>query len=261
MIAHPNFDPVAFRVLDWPVHWYGIMWLCAFLAAGFAAKRLAAKPAFAGAPVPAEELLTAGIIGALLGGRLGYALFYDFAVYAAEPLRVLQIWRGGMSFHGGLLGVAAALFWLARKNRLPFLRITDFAAALAPPGLGMGRIGNFINGELPGRAASPDLPWAMIFPGDDIARHPSPLYQAFLEGVALGALMWMMASRKPRSPGFLSAVFLLGYAACRLFSELFRQPDPHLGLLAGGFSMGQWLSLPMFLLGAGLLLREKLRRK
>ena len=263
MINHPDIDPVAFRIsapfadllgisASWPVHWYGIMWLSAFIAAAVVGKRLSAKPALAGAP-QVDELLTAGIIGTMLGGRLGYVLFYDFAAYIEEPLRVLQIWKGGMSFHGGLLGVIAALFWLSKKGGGSFLRAADFAAVLAPFGLGLGRIGNFINGELPGRAAPPDLPWAMLFPGDDIARHPSPLYQAFLEGVVLGALMWFLARQKRRAPGFLSGVFLAGYAFCRILSEFFRAPDAHIGLLIGGFSMGQLLSFPMLALGVYIM--------
>ncbi|MBE8158591.1 MAG: prolipoprotein diacylglyceryl transferase, partial [Betaproteobacteria bacterium] len=150
-------------------------------------------------------------------------------------------------------GVVLAAFFTAKKTGAGFLRTADFAAMLAPIGLGLGRIGNFINGELPGRPAPPDLPWAMIFPGDDIARHPSPLYQAFLEGAVLAAVMLFFAAGKRRPPGFLAAVFLVGYGICRVFSEFFRQPDAHIGLLIGGFSMGQLLSAPMLLLGFGLL--------
>lgn len=253
MFSPPEIHPVAFTVFGWPVHWYGVMWCCAIFAAFYAGKRLSGKRALSGAPPP-DELLAAGIIGALFGGRLGYVLFYDFAFYAAEPLRILEIWRGGMSFHGGLLGVAAALFWTAKRGGRSFLRAADFAAVLAPVGLGLGRIGNFINGELPGRVAPPDLPWAVL--SDGVLRHPSPLYQAFLEGIVLGALMWFLACGARRPPGFLAAVFLAGYGACRLFSEFFREPDPHLGLLIGGFSMGQLLSAPMLLVGLGMVLWE-----
>lgn len=255
MIMYPDIDPVAFRVLGWSVHWYGIMYMLAFGCAAAIGRRLLRAPAFAdlSSRLDLENLLLAGITGVLAGGRLGYVLFYKPAFYAAQPLQIIQVWDGGMSFHGGLLGVIAALWIYARRHRLPFLRVADFAAVLTPVGLGLGRIGNFINGELPGRVAAADLPWSMIFPHHDfVARHPSSLYQALLEGVVLGVLMMLMARRR-RPAGFLGGVFLSGYALCRLFSEFFREPDAHLGLLLGGLSMGQWLSAPMLMVGIALL--------
>ena len=257
MIAHPDIEPTAFYILGWPVHWYGLMYLLSFAAAFAWGRRLLRRRAFADLRgLTMDDMLFAGVVGVIVGGRLGYVLFYNPAFYAAHPAQIARLWDGGMSFHGGLLGVVAALFIYARRSGLPFLRTTDFAAALAPLGLGLGRIGNFINGELPGRVAPPDLPWAMIFPGDSVARHPSPLYQAFLEGAVLFfALQWFAARRRP--PGFLSGVFLLGYGLFRLISELFREPDAHLGFIFGGVSMGQLLSFPMLLGGVALLLADK----
>ena len=258
MIQYPDINPVAFHLLGWPVHWYGLMYMAAFLLAFALARRFLRSPAFADLrPLSADDLMTAAIVGVLAGGRLGYVLFYDLEAYVARPEQVLYLWRGGMSFHGGLLGVIVALWLCARRRGVSFLRTADLAAVLAPVGLGLGRLGNFINGELPGRIAPPDLPWSMIFPSlGDAARHPSSLYQAFLEGGLLAMMMWMLASRR-RPPAFLASSFLIGYALCRLFSEQFRQPDAHLGLLAGNMSMGQWLSLPMLLLGLMLMFRHR----
>ena len=258
MIQYPDINPVAFHLLGWPVHWYGLMYMAAFLLAFALARRFLRSPAFADLrPLSADDLMTAAIVGVLAGGRLGYVLFYDLEAYVARPEQVLYLWRGGMSFHGGLLGVIVALWLCARRRGVSFWRTADLAAVLAPVGLGLGRLGNFINGELPGRIAPPDLPWSMIFPSlGDAARHPSSLYQAFLEGGLLAMMMWMLASRR-RPPAFLASSFLIGYALCRLFSEQFRQPDAHLGLLAGNMSMGQWLSLPMLLLGLMLMFRHR----
>lgn len=257
MIAHPDIDPTAFEVFGWPVRWYGLMYLLAFAAAYFWGRRLLRRAAFAGLRrLVMDDMLLAGVVGVVFGGRLGYVLFYNPAFYADNPGQIFRLWDGGMSFHGGLLGVATALFFYSRRAGFSFLRTADFAAMLAPIGLGLGRIGNFINGELPGRVASADLPWAMIFPGDSVARHPSPLYQAFLEGAMLFALMVFFATRR-RPAGFLSGVFLVGYAISRMISELFREPDAHIGFIFGGVSMGQLLSVPMLLGGVALLWLDK----
>jgi phosphatidylglycerol:prolipoprotein diacylglycerol transferase len=185
------------------------------------------------------------------GGRLGYVLFYKPAYYLAHPLEIFYLWEGGMSFHGGLLGVLLMVFWLARSRKYPFLMVGDFVAPLIPLGLAAGRLGNFINGELWGRAST--LPWAMVFPqsGDGIARHPSQLYQLGLEGLALFVLVWWFAN-KARPIGQISAVFLMGYGFFRFMAEFAREPDSFLGLLAAGLTMGQWLSLPMIIAGAAL---------
>ena len=203
-------------------------------------------------PRDVDDLLFYGVLGVILGGRLGYVLFYKPAHYLANPLEILAVWQGGMAFHGGFLGVLVALWFYSRNTRRHFLDVTDFIAPLIPLGLAAGRLGNFINAELVGRVTN--APWAMIFPSvDSLPRHPSQLYQFALEGVLLFAILWWYGSRaRPR--GALSGAFLLGYGVLRFAAEFFRQPDDFLGLLSLGLSMGQWLSLPMIAGGAGLLL-------
>jgi phosphatidylglycerol:prolipoprotein diacylglycerol transferase len=191
------------------------------------------------------------VLGVILGGRLGYVLFYKPGYYASHPLEIFAIWQGGMSFHGGLLGVMAAMVIAARRNGVDWLRLMDFIAPLIPPGIAAGRLGNFINAELPGRVT--DLPWGMVFPGTDGApRHPSQLYQFALEGVVLFVFLWWFSS-KPRARGQVSAMFLLGYGVLRFTAEFAREPDAFIGYLALGLTMGQWLCLAMILAGAALL--------
>jgi phosphatidylglycerol:prolipoprotein diacylglycerol transferase len=191
------------------------------------------------------------VLGVVLVGRLGYVLFYKPGYYAAHPLEIIAVWHGGMAFHGGLLGVLAAAWWVARRHRIGWLALTDFIAPLIPCGLAAGRMGNFINGELWGRAS--DLPWAMVFPqGGPVPRHPSQLYQFALEGLLLFAILWLYSAGR-RPAGAVSGAFLLGYGVFRFTAEYFREPDNFLGLLALDLSMGQWLSLPMIAVGAGLL--------
>jgi phosphatidylglycerol---prolipoprotein diacylglyceryl transferase len=191
----------------------------------------------------------------VIGGRLGYVLFYKPGYYAGNPLEALMVWKGGMSFHGGLLGVIVALALYARQRGRPYFEVMDLIAPCVPLGLASGRVGNFINGELWGRAADPSLPWAMVFPqsGTAIARHPSQLYQVALEGVLLFVLLWLYA-RKPRALGQVSGAFLVGYGMLRFVAEFFREPDRFLGPLALGMSMGQWLCVPMVLAGAAIWL-------
>ena len=194
-----------------------------------------------------EDLLFAGVLGVVLGGRIGYSLFYMPEFYLANPLSILKIWEGGMSFHGGLLGVILAMVWFARRKKTSFWTVSDLVAPLVPFGLAFGRLGNFLNGELWGRPT--DLPWAMVFPlVDAVPRHPSQIYQLLLEGVLLGLVLWIYAS-KPRRLGQISGLFLLGYGVCRFLVEFAREPDAFLGLLGLGLSMGQWLSIPMILFG------------
>ena len=192
-------------------------------------------------------------MGVIVGGRLGYVLFYKPGYYAANPLEILAVWKGGMSFHGGLLGVLAAVALFGLRRSRPFLEITDIIAPCVPLGLASGRIGNFINGELWGRPADPGLPWAMAFPqsGSMVPRHPSPLYQFALEGVLLFVLLWLYA-RRERRRGQVSGMFLVGYGVFRFIAEYFREPDAFLGLLALNMSMGQWLCVPMVLAGLAL---------
>jgi phosphatidylglycerol:prolipoprotein diacylglycerol transferase len=251
MLRYPQFDPVAIHIGPLAVHWYGLMYLFGFglvyvlgrwrishgkVAGGFTTRDL-------------EDLIFYSVIGVVAGGRLGYVLFYKPAYYFAHPLEILYLWEGGMSFHGGLLGVILVMLVFARKRHTSFFTVSDFIAPLIPLGLAMGRLGNFINGELWGRPST--LPWAMVFPqsGDGIARHPSQLYELGLEGITLFILMWWFA-RKPRPTAQVSAMFLMGYGTFRFLVEFTREPDNFLGLLAGGLSMGQWLSIPMVVLGA-----------
>ena len=256
MLTHPQFDPVALQIGPLQIHWYGLTYLVAFGLFLWLATRRAARPWFADAGWSrrdVEDLLFFGVLGVIVGGRLGYALFYKPAQYLANPLDILMVWKGGMSFHGGLLGVIVAMAWFARRRQRPFLQVTDLIAPCVPTGLASGRIGNFVNGELWGRAADPSLPWAMVFPqsGSDLARHPSQLYQFALEGLLLFALLWWYGS-KPRATGQVAAAFLGGYGVFRFIAEWFREPDSFLGILALGLSMGQWLCLPMIAGGAAL---------
>ena len=200
-----------------------------------------------------EDLLFFGVLGVVIGGRIGYVLFYKPGYYAQNLLEVFAVWKGGMSFHGGLLGVVAAMALFAHLRRRHFLEVTDLIAPCVPTGLASGRMGNFINGELWGRAADPSLPWAMVFPqsGSAIARHPSQLYQFLLEGLLLFVLLWLYA-RQPRRLGQVSGAFLVGYGLLRFVAEYFREPDGFLGLLALNMSMGQWLCLPMIVAGAAM---------
>jgi phosphatidylglycerol---prolipoprotein diacylglyceryl transferase len=254
MLVHPQFDPVALSLGPLQIHWYGLTYLVAFVLFLLLARRRAALPWFADKgwnPRDVEDMLFWGVIGVVLGGRLGYALFYKTGHYLANPLEILMVWRGGMSFHGGLLGVIVALAWFGRKRQRPFFQVMDLVAPCVPLGLASGRIGNFINGELWGREADPSLPWAMVFPGSGSAypRHPSQLYQFALEGLLLFVLLWLYA-RRERATGQVSGAFLVGYGLLRFIVEYFREPDGFLGLLALNLSMGQWLCLPMIAAGA-----------
>jgi phosphatidylglycerol---prolipoprotein diacylglyceryl transferase len=256
MLQHPQFNPVALQLGPVAIHWYGITYLVAFGLFLFLAVRRTRQPHYAAAgwtKRDVEDLLFYGVVGVVLGGRLGYALFYKAAHYAAHPLEILEVWKGGMSFHGGLLGVIAAMLVFAHLRRRPFWEVTDLVAPCVPTGLASGRIGNFINGELWGRPADPSLPWAMVFPqsGTPEPRHPSQLYQFALEGILLFVILWLYA-RHPRPTGRVSAAFLIGYGTFRFIAEYFREPDSFLGLLALNMSMGQWLCLPM--VGAGIAL-------
>ena len=253
MLVHPQFDPVALQLGPLAIHWYGLTYLVAFGLFLWLATRRVKRPQFAQAGWTArdvEDLLFYGVLGVVIGGRLGYALFYKPMQYLMNPLDLLFVWKGGMSFHGGFLGVLVAMAVFGHRRGRTFFEVTDLIAPCVPTGIAAVRIGNFINGELWGRAADASLPWAMVFPqsGTDLPRHPSPLYQAAGEGLLLFVLLWWYA-RKPRATGQVSAAFLTGYGVMRFVAEYFREPDDFLGLLALGMSMGQWLSLPMVLAG------------
>jgi len=267
-----DFDPVALQLGPLAIHWYGIMYLLAFGAFWLLGRYRARSGRGPLTEQQVGDLLFYSMVGVVVGGRLGYMLFYGFEQLARDPLSLLRIWEGGMSFHGGLIGVAVAVVLFARRTGCGFWRLTDFMSPIAPLGLMFGRIGNFIGGELWGRVT--DVPWGMIFPNaieyghrgsealreaymagvlNDQARHPSQLYQAGLEGLLLFVLLWWYAAR-PRPRMAVTGWFLVGYSVFRSFAELFREPDAHLGFIAGGWlTMGQLLSLPMLLLGVGLL--------
>jgi phosphatidylglycerol:prolipoprotein diacylglycerol transferase len=251
MFIYPKINPVAFSLGSLQVHWYGLMYLFGFISAWLLAHWRNTHYQLNWTSEQISDLIFYSALGVIIGGRIGYMLFYNIPELIHAPWSIFKIWEGGMSFHGGLLGVLIALFIFARRFKKPFWAVGDFIAPLVPLGLGAGRIGNFINGELWGRVT--DVPWAMIYPHVDAEpRHPSQLYEFGLEGFCLFILIWWYA-RVPRPVGRVSAVFLMGYAVCRLIAECFREPDPQLGYIAFGWlTMGQILSLPMLLLGLWL---------
>ena len=264
MLIHPYIDPIALQLGPLAVHWYGLTYLAAFAFFMFLGNRrlrhepfACIKGAGAWAAKDVEDILFLGVMGVILGGRIGYCLFYKPGYYASHPLEIFYVWQGGMSFHGGMLGVTAAGFWFAHSRKRPVLQVADFIVPCVPTGLLMGRIGNFINGELWGRVSDPALPWGMVFRGAGLSdgsnppRHPSQVYQMLLEGLLLFILLWLYA-RKERKPGQVMAFFLIGYGVFRFIAEFFREPDAHLGLLSLGMSMGQWLCVPMIVGGAAL---------
>lgn len=248
MLIHPQFDPVVFALGPLKVHWYGLMYVVGFLGFLYLGKKRASQPESVITPEQVDDMLFWGALGVVLGGRTGYMLFYNLRGLVTDPISFFQVWDGGMSFHGGLLGVILTMFLLARKWNIRFFQLSDFVAPLVPIGLGAGRIGNFINGELWGRHT--DVPWGMIFPRvDNIPRHPSQLYQAFLEGIVLYLVLNWFRKKSP-PVGAISGLFLIGYGIARILAEFFREPDAQIGYLAGGWlTEGQVLSLPMVLLG------------
>lgn len=261
-LQFPVIDPIIISIGPVALRWYGMMYLVAFIAAMFLANKAADKSNGEWTREQVSDLLFYGFLGVVLGGRIGYVLFYQFDYFLAEPLYLFKIWTGGMSFHGGLLGVITAVYIFAKKTNKSFLAVGDFVVPLVPIGLGMGRLGNFINAELWGRQT--DVPWAMVFPTDalQVPRHPSQLYEFFLEGVVLFIILYFV-TRKPRSLGLASGTFLIGYGVFRSIIEFFREPDAHLGLYFSFISKGQILSVPMILAGIliiyiGYLSQEKL---
>ncbi len=255
-IPFPAFDPVAIELGPLAIRWYALAYLAGLVLGWLLARRLVRRPGWSLTPEFVDDFLFYATLGVVIGGRLGYVLFYNLPYYLANPLEIVAVWKGGMSFHGGLLGVLVAALWTARKWKVPPLEVFDLAAAVAPLGLFFGRVANFINAELWGRPT--DVPWAVIFPNaGDVPRHPSQLYEAALEGLLLFAVLQALAWRidESRKRGLLSGVFLLGYGLARIFVEFFREPDPQLGYLLGFITMGQLLSLPLVLAGLWLLLR------
>ncbi|TDR33031.1 prolipoprotein diacylglyceryl transferase [Hydromonas duriensis] len=280
-LMHPQFSPIAFEIFGWPVHWYGLTYLAAFMCFLLLGKYRARKmPLLGFKPLELDDILFYGVLGVVLGGRLGYVLFYKPEYYLAHPQDIIKVWQGGMSFHGGFLGVVAAMWLYARNTRRSFWQVTDFIAPLVPLGLASGRLGNFINGELWGRVSDKAYSWLMLFPqaqGADqdylarnpqaldssvlsqvfeqyglLPRHPSQIYQLIGEGVLLFVMLWLYA-RKIRPTMAVSAAFLMGYGVFRFLAEFAREPDDYLGLLTFNLSMGQLLSLPMIIVGALLM--------
>ncbi|GAB2637162.1 prolipoprotein diacylglyceryl transferase [Vibrio panuliri] len=250
-LEFPNIDPVLVSIGPLSIRWYGLMYLIGFAFALWLANRRADKPGSGWTREQVSDLLFAGFLGVVIGGRVGYVLFYNFELFLQDPLYLFKVWTGGMSFHGGLLGVITAMFWYARKNGRTFFGVADFIAPLVPFGLGMGRLGNFMNSELWGRVT--DVPWAIVFPnGGPLPRHPSQLYEMALEGVVLFFILnWFI--KKPRPLGSVSGLFLVGYGTFRFLVEYVREPDAQLGLFGGFISMGQILSTPMIIAG-GLMM-------
>jgi phosphatidylglycerol:prolipoprotein diacylglycerol transferase len=260
VLLFPQFDPVIVQLGPLAIRWYAMAYIVGLVVGWRLTRRLVQAPPEVATPLQVDDFLTWATLGVILGGRIGYVLFYQPANFLAHPLSIVAVWEGGMSFHGGMLGVSIAIVLFCRRNRIPLLGFADRIAIVAPIGLGLGRIANFINGELWGRVAPESLPWAMIFPRAGFEpRHPSQLYQALLEGVLL-FLAVFIASRQHwirARFGMLTGLFLTGYAIARIVGEMFREPDAFLGFLAFGATMGQILSIPMLLAGIWLLARAK----
>ncbi len=250
---YPLIDPVIFEIGPMQVRWYGMMYIFGFTSAYLLLRYLARKPHFSVNRNDIEDLLIYGIIGLLVGARLGYCFFYNLDHYLSNPLQILAVWEGGLSFHGGLLGIVIAGFIFSRKRKKPFLMLADMGVVAVTPGLFFGRIGNFINGELFGRIT--DVPWGIVFPaGGPLPRHPSQLYEAFMEGIVLFCVL-LALSMKARTHGTLLAIFLAGYGLFRFIIEFFREPDAHVGFIIGPLTMGQILCLAMIICGSFLFFR------
>ena len=260
LLPFPQFDPIAISIGPIAIRWYALAYVAGILLAWWLARRIAANHALWGGrspikPADVDDVIAWCAIGIVVGGRLGYVLFYGIGYFAANPLEIFALWRGGMSFHGGFLGTIVALLLFARSRGIPMLSMLDIAAVVTPIGLFLGRIANFINGELWGRPA--DVPWAVIFPNvGPEPRHPSQLYQAGLEGILLFAILYVATRNGAlKRPSLIGGMFVAGYGLARIVGEQFREPDAHIGFLAGGLTMGMLLSLPMVLAGAIAMIR------
>ena len=254
-LAFPELDPVAISIGPLVLRWYALAYMAGLLLAWWYCRRIARRPD-SGAKVEAiDDLIAWATLGVVLGGRLGYILFYKPGYYLANPEEILFLWEGGMSFHGGLLGVLAAIGWVAHRHGLRYFQLSDIVGCATPIGLLLGRLANFVNGELYGRVTT--VSWGMVFPtGGPEPRHPSQLYQAFLEGICVFVLLWLfLRAGRLRQPGFLSGLFLIGYGTARIVGEFFREPDAHLGFILGPITMGQLLSLPMVAIGIWFIVR------
>jgi phosphatidylglycerol:prolipoprotein diacylglycerol transferase len=260
VLLFPNLDPVAIQIGPLAIRWYALAYIAGIVLSWRLMRYLVARTPVIATSAQVDDFVSWATLGVVLGGRLGYCLFYQPSVYLADPIAILKVWTGGMSFHGGILGVAIAVVLFCRHLRIPILGFADRLAVCAPIGLGLGRIANFINGELWGRPAPDWLPWAMIFPrADAVPRHPSQIYQALMEGLILFVIMVLLSRREAIRArfGVLTGVFLVGYAIARSIGEMFREPDDFLGFLWFGATMGQLLSIPMLLAGVWLVSRRK----
>jgi phosphatidylglycerol:prolipoprotein diacylglycerol transferase len=260
VLLFPQFDPVILQIGPFGIRWYALAYIAGLVLGWRLARHLVRLAPAVATPIQVDDFLTWATLGVVLGGRLGYVLFYQPKFYLTHPAMILAVWEGGMSFHGGALGMAIAIVWFCRRNAIPLLGFADRVAVCAPIGLGLGRIANFINGELWGRPAPDWLPWAMIFPAaGPEPRHPSQLYQALLEGLVLFLVMFALSRREDLRArfGWLTGAFLVGYGLARIIGEFFRQPDVFLGYLLAGATMGQLLSIPMVIAGAWLILRTR----
>ena len=257
-IAFPAIDPVLFELGPLVIRWYALAYIAGLIIGVRLMRRLATWGFHATPAERIDDFMVWAVIGVIVGGRLGYILFYNFSFYASHPLAIFQVWKGGMSFHGGLLGVVAASVLYARRIGMPLLRFADVVAVAAPVGLFFGRIANFINGELYGRVT--DVPWGVVFPaGGPAPRHPSQLYEAALEGAVLFIILILLYRREGvrQRPGMSAGVFFVGYGLARSFVEFFRQPDAHIGFLSFGTTTGQWLSIPMIAVGLWLIFNAR----
>ena len=254
VLPYPTIDPIILHIGPLAIRWYSLAYIIGLLFAWRYMLRLAARAPDVASQKDVDDFLVWATLGIVLGGRVGYALFYNLDYYLLNPMSVLHIWKGGMSFHGGFLGVIFAGLIFVKRRGISLLRFADIVACAAPVGIMLGRLANFINGELFGRVS--DVPWAMVFPrGGSEPRHPSQLYEAVLEGLLLFIVLAVLSKTKfvGERPGALLGIFLLGYSIARVIVEMFRQPDSHIGTLAAGLTMGQWLSLPMFIVGIYLI--------
>lgn len=256
MLYYPDINPVAVQIGPLAIYWYGVMYLLSFLLCWFLVRRRAMQGMGPLKPVEVNDLILFwGPLSVVLGGRIGYVLFYQFKQFMHDPFYLFRIWEGGMSFHGGLIGVIIAVIWFAKRHKVSAWDVSDLIVPVMPIGLGLGRLGNFINGELWGRVT--ELPWGMVFPnGGPLPRHPTQLYEAFIEGFALWLVLWLYsAKRQPRMA--VTAMFFMLYGIFRFSIEFVREPDAHLGfIMFDTLTMGQMLSIPMFLIGLGLLIRS-----
>ena len=259
VLAFPGIDPIAIEIGPLAIRWYALAYILGIVLSWRLMRRVVIQSPAVATPLQVDDFVAWATLGIVVGGRLGYCLFYQPSVYLADPLGILRVWTGGMSFHGGMLGVAVAVVWFCRKQAIPILGFADRLAVCAPIGLFLGRVANFINGELWGRVAPDSLPWAMIFPyAGPLPRHPSQIYQALMEGLLLFLILFTLSRREAirAHTGALTGVFLIGYALARMTGELFREPDSFLPHLPFGATMGQILSVPMLLAGIWLVARR-----